>query len=100
MAKLAGGPIGGGFAVADAFYFYSHGIIHPGDGNCESSGSTPNHAMAIVGVQNSASTPHWIIQNSWGSSWGESGTARIAIDSDGGSGNCSMYKYDFDYPEV
>lgn len=37
--------------------------------------ATPNHAIAIVGW----GIDHWIIKNSWGSGWADSGYARIAF---------------------
>jgi len=35
--------------------------------------ASPNHAVNVVGWGKSGSTPYWIVRNSWGSSWGESG---------------------------
>jgi len=37
----------------------------------------PNHAVNVVGWGVSGSTNYWIVRNSWGSSWGESGYFRI-----------------------
>jgi aminopeptidase C len=36
-----------------------------------------NHAVVAVGYNN-AGTPYWIVRNSWGTSWGESGYIRMA----------------------
>lgn len=47
--------------------------------------STPNHCVQAVGVntEESISSPaYWILRNSWGSSWGESGYIRIEYGSD------------------
>lgn len=52
-----------------------------------------NHAMVIVGFD--VPTSHWIIRNSWGSTWGESGYARVAMAADGTPGTCGMYQYNF-----
>jgi len=42
-----------------------------------------NHFVTVVGWGASGSSEYWIIRNSWGSSWGESGYMRLLI-----GGNC------------
>jgi len=37
-----------------------------------------DHAALVVGYDDTASIPYWIVKNSWGSSWGEAGYIRIA----------------------
>jgi hypothetical protein len=57
--------------------------------------------VVIVGYDRQPSTggdPYWIVQNSWGTSWGEGGYARIVMQGDG-SGPCGMYQSCF-YPEL
>ena len=49
-------------------------------------GTQLDHGVATVGY---AST-YWIVKNSWGTGWGESGYIRLANDGDG-NGECGMY---------
>ena len=62
---------------ASSFQFYSSGIL-----NCGPSHRL-NHAVFAVGYRDYStvgyhdSDGHWIIKNSWGTSWGESGYVRI-----------------------
>lgn len=60
--------------AASTSYFnsYSSGIL------TDANACTTNldHAVNIVGYGGSG-TPYWIVRNSWGSSWGESGYVRI-----------------------
>ena len=37
-----------------------------------------DHAVTVVGFDDANQPPYWILKNSWGSSWGESGFARVA----------------------
>jgi len=53
------------------------------DGIMSASGcsTSPNHAVNVVGWGKSGSTEYWIVRNSWGTSWGESGYFRIVTGS-------------------
>lgn len=70
----------GAVAVAlDAAKFnsYSSGIM-----NGAGCSKRPNHAVTVVGWGQTSSTPYWIVRNSWGTSWGESGYIRIIRGND------------------
>jgi hypothetical protein len=51
-------------------------------------GSNVDHAMAVVGYGTEGTSNYWILQNSWGAAWGESGYVRIdrKVCRRGGSG--------------
>ena len=62
------------------FQFYKEGVIDIPSNHSQNL----NHAVLLVGVDSDENGLHWIIQNSWGSKWGDNGFARIrAIDGDG-----------------
>jgi C1A family cysteine protease len=42
-----------------------------------SCGQRVDHCVQAVGVDTTASTPYWLVRNSWGTSWGESGYIRL-----------------------
>jgi len=65
---------------AGKFQSYKSGVMS----SC--SGRSLDHGVAIVGYQ--ASHDAWIVKNSWGSSWGESGYIRLAK----GSNQCGLTK--------
>lgn len=65
------GPLSVG-VDATFWSFYTSGIY---DSFCSS--STLNHGVALIGYGTQGTTNYWIIRNSWGSSWGESGYMRI-----------------------
>jgi C1A family cysteine protease len=55
-------------ANQSAFQFYSTGVLSTG---C---GTQLDHGVLIVGYDTtSAGVPYWIVKNSWGASWGQSG---------------------------
>lgn len=55
---------------------YISGII---ENDCDGTEEKLNHAVEIVGFDRSGSKPHYIVQNSWGTDFGESGFVKIAI---------------------
>jgi cathepsin L len=80
------GPIPALVYAGTAWQSYSGGIVTASQ--CGS--AAVNHAVVIVGC-----TPtNWIIRNSWGSDWGESGFIRIEM----GTGACSISNYAYLVP--
>ena len=75
-ASLKTGPIS---IALDAspfeFRFYKEGIIDIASKNT----SSINHAVLLTGYKEYENGTYWIIQNSWGESWGENGYAKIKI---------------------
>ncbi|MFZ1684342.1 MAG: C1 family peptidase [Candidatus Zixiibacteriota bacterium] len=82
------GPVSVAVSVNSAFQAYSGGIFN----GCNS--TSINHAVVIVGWDDSQAGGIWIIRNSWGQYWGEGGYMRMPY-------NCSMIGYNatyVDYP--
>jgi len=57
-----------------AFQNYSGGLFNAACYNID-------HAVILAGYGVSGSTQYWLVRNSWGPSWGESGYIRIVINS-------------------
>lgn len=49
--------------------------------NCKNGVQDMDHCVQLVGYDADASTPYWIIRNTWTSDWGEKGYIRIAMGS-------------------
>jgi len=71
---------------ADTYTFqtYSSGVIT--SSRC---GTYLDHAVAAVGYNSSANPPYYIVRNSWGTSWGESGYVMIEMTTSG-AGICGI----------
>lgn len=60
-------------ATCTTFEMYSSGIMTD-DGNCScASGSCIDHAVLMVGYDDTTTPPSFKFKNSWGTGWGESG---------------------------
>ncbi|XP_057381191.1 uncharacterized protein LOC130703755 [Daphnia carinata] len=69
MALQLYGPISVAFTVTDSFYAYRSGIYN--DPACDNKGV--NHAVVVVGWGTQNEMDYWIVRNSWGNAWGDSG---------------------------
>lgn len=80
-ASLKEGPI---CIALDAspleFRFYKEGVIDIENRNT----SRINHAVLLTGYSEYQNGSYWIIQNSWGTSWGYNGYAKIKIENGDG----------------
>ncbi|KAJ0984365.1 hypothetical protein J5N97_002721 [Dioscorea zingiberensis] len=73
------------------FQFYRKGIFK---GYC---GTAVDHAVTLVGYGTDDTTDYWLVKNSWGTYWGESGYARIKRNSYSIRGTCGIAMWPY-YP--
>ncbi len=73
-------PVPISMEIYNDFYDYSSGIYSHTSG-----AHVGSHGVLIVGYGSESTTEYWIVQNSWGPSWGESGYFRIQMIDWGGS---------------
>lgn len=66
------GPIACGIAVPPTLHNYTSGVFEDKTGAMEIT-----HDISIVGYGVDNGTKYWVVRNSWGSSWGESGFVRV-----------------------
>jgi len=72
LAALATQPIAVSVQADTDFQFYKSGIIES-----ESCGTYLNHGVLAVGFEVVGAKIHYIVKNSWGTTWGEQGYVRI-----------------------
>ncbi|HUW05803.1 MAG TPA: GEVED domain-containing protein [Williamwhitmania sp.] len=84
-AIMTYGVVDAAVYVSTAFQNYTGGVFSDASTSCTGSpcyNTTTNHAISLVGWGTDATKgDYWILRNSWGSSWGESGYMRIAVTS-------------------
>jgi len=71
---------------ATKLHSYDDGII-----SASGCSTSTNHFVNIIGWGKNGSTEYWLVRNSWGSWWGESGYFRIVT----GSNACGIEGYTF-----
>ena len=90
MTAVALGPVSVAIdASSDAFQDYDFGIMTDSF-DC---GTDLDHGVLVVGYGSTGGrwpTPYWILKNSWGSGWGESGYFRVYRDMKAGPGMCGL----------
>ncbi|RNA25732.1 cathepsin L1-like [Brachionus plicatilis] len=89
------GPVSVSINSEDGFQSYKSGIYDGIDaGRLECSINDINHAVTVVGygTDKTTNTDYWLIKNTWGSDWGESGYVRMLRTKDN---LCGIYKYMF-----
>lgn len=85
MEAVSEGPVSVG---VDAMLYqrYTGGIL---DDNC---GTSIDHAVLLVGYGSESSLDYWLVKNSWGDSWGETGYIRMCRGCGMSSGECGILK--------
>lgn len=82
-ALMTYGVLDAAVMVDTGFEYYTGGIYSNWKKTCpQGAYTTTNHAISLVGWGNDPTYgDYWILRNSWGSSWGESGYMRIQAQS-------------------
>lgn len=78
------GPIVAPIYIQDDFLVYEGGVYTPtrySRAQSSHDGNTMFGAVTVLGWGKADGAKYWIVSNSWGTSWGEKGYARVAIDS-------------------
>ncbi|KAJ2938893.1 hypothetical protein O0L34_g17703 [Tuta absoluta] len=87
------GPVTIGVLVTENMAFYRSGVLY--DRHCPKNPRYMNHAVTLIGYGERDGQLYWIIKNSWGESWGESGYLLMSAKDN----NCNVMTEPF-YPIV
>jgi len=88
QAAVAEGPVSVAIDAGSIFFqLYFGGIMK------HFCGTTLDHGVLVVGYGSEKGTDYWLLKNSWGAGWGESGYFRMLRDmSKTGPGFCGLQK--------
>ena len=70
-----------------AFRFYKNGVIDVPPSNSDQL----NHAVLLTGYGKDENGTYWVIQNSWGETWGDNGFCKIRAKNGDGVLLCQLY---------
>jgi len=68
------GPIVLGMKVLNSFFTYKSGVYY--DLSCPSNCASMDHAVLVVGYGRD-NDDYWLVKNSWGTTWGDSGYVKM-----------------------
>lgn len=88
-AALATMPLSVSVATRFPFYYYTSGVV-----DSDLCGVYTDHAVLVTGWGNDSTTglDYWMVKNSWGETWGESGYIKLAIK-ENGPGVCNVQRW-------
>lgn len=64
-------------ANSEKFMLYHDGVYYI-DAECDSAKKSINHAILVVGYNETLEIDYWLIKSSFGTTWGEKGFGKIA----------------------